>query len=59
MGWTGSGDMNQQLRLKFESKEEAIDYARREGIEYDVVEPKKRSHIKKSYADNFAYKAQD
>ena len=38
MGWTSSGDMRQQLRLRFESKEEAIAYCERCGIPYQVTE---------------------
>jgi hypothetical protein len=55
MGWTSSGDMKQQLRLAFDSKEEAIAYCERNGIAYQVFEtpPPKRQRI--SYADNFAY----
>lgn len=56
MGWTGSGDMNQQLKLKFDSKEKAVAYAEKNNIPYFVQEPKPRKQIKKSYADNFAYK---
>lgn len=57
MGWTGSGDMRSQIKLKFESKEAAIAYATRKGIAYVVTEPKKRSHIlrKSGYGDNFAH----
>ena len=55
MGWTSSGDMRQQLRLAFETKEEAIAYCERNRIAYQVFEtpPSKRQRI--SYADNFAY----
>ena len=56
MGWTGSGDTLQQLGLRFASKEEAIEYATAKGLEFYVEEPHKRAHIKKSYADNFAFK---
>ena len=56
MGWTGSGDTLQQLRLRFASLEKAIKYAESKGIEYEVEEPHKLKHVKKSYADNFAYK---
>lgn len=55
MGWTGSKNTQQQVKLRFESKEEAIAYAEREGLEYIVKEPKLRKLIKKSYADNFKY----
>ena len=55
MGWTSSGDMRGQVRLKFSSEEEAIGYAKRNGIPYQLVEPKKASPKPKVYADNFAY----
>lgn len=56
MGWTGSGDMNSQVRLQFDSREAAEDYAKSNGIAYQVFEPKKRSHILRTngYGDNFA-----
>src|SRR5438477_12081773 len=55
MGWTTSGDMKQQLRLQFDSKEEAVAYCERNGIAHQVFEsaPVKRQRI--SYSDNFAY----
>ena len=40
MGWTSSGDMRQQLRLQFETKEEAVAYCERHGIAYQLSEPK-------------------
>jgi len=55
MGWVGSGDMRSQLKLKFENKEDAIAYAKRNSIPYIVQEPKKRRQRPKSYADNFRY----
>ena len=55
MGWVGSGDMNGQLRMRFASAKEAVDYAKRYGIAYQVFEPKERVIRPKSYADNFAY----
>ena len=58
MGWTGSGDTKQQLKLKFSTKEKAIAYAEKNNIPYKLIEPKIRKQIKKSYADNFAYKAE-
>src|SRR3990170_296944 len=39
MGWTSSGDMRQQLRLNFDTKEEAVAYAERNGLPYRVFEP--------------------
>ncbi len=40
MGWTSSGDMKQQVTLRFDSKEEAIAYCEQKGIPYQVIEPK-------------------
>ena len=59
MGWTSSGDMRQQLRLRFGSKEEAVSYCERHGIAYQLFEtaPPKRRAI--SYADNFSFKRRD
>ena len=54
MGWTSSSDMKQQIKLRFDSKEEAIAYARREGIPYRVEEPKPATRKILSYSDNFA-----
>ena len=55
MGWTSSTDMKQQVRLSFDTKEEAVAYCEREGIAYQVFEstPPQRKVI--SYSDNFAY----
>ena len=53
MGWTSSADTRQQLRLDFDSREEAIAYATRNGITYRVIEPHERRPRKKSYAENF------
>ena len=54
MGWTSSTDMNGQVRLSFESKEEAIEYAERHGIAFRLHEPNDPPVIIKAYADNFA-----
>ena len=55
MGWTSSRAMKQQLRLSFESTEEAVAYAERNGIPYRVMEPKPRKAVRKSYSDNFRF----
>ena len=54
MGWTSSADMNGQVRLDFDSKEEAIAYAERYGIAFRLHEPQEPPMILKAYADNFA-----
>ena len=57
MGWTGSGDTRRQVRLRFDTREAAVDYARRHGIPYVVEEPKpRRANIRPmGYAGNFAH----
>src|SRR5256886_16179876 len=54
MGWTSSGDMKQQLTLRFHTKEEAVAYFERHGIPYQVIEPKEPVRRPGAYADNFA-----
>ncbi|MET3792629.1 ETC complex I subunit [Aquamicrobium terrae] len=55
MGYTSSGDMKSQIRIRFQSKEEAIAYAEREGLAYRVQEPNPPKRRQISYADNFRY----
>jgi hypothetical protein len=52
-GWTGSGDMRGQIRLKFKSKKEAIAYAIKNKISYNLKIPHLRKNLPKAYADNF------
>jgi hypothetical protein len=59
MGWTASTDMKQQVRLRFESKEQAIAYCERHGIAYQVHDAVPESRRGKSYADNFAFNRRD
>ena len=53
MGWESSDDTFSELRLEFSSKELAINYAKKMKIIYEIIEPKKRKIVKKSYANNF------
>ena len=53
MGWESSSDTLSEVRLEFSSKELAIDYANKNKIDFELVEPQKRKIIRKSYADNF------
>ena len=53
MGWESSDDTYSELRLEFNSKESAIEYAKKNNISYRVIEPKKREFVIKSYANNF------
>jgi len=55
MGWTSSADTKGQVRLWFDSKEEAVAYARKHGYMYTLEEPRTPSLKPKAYADNFSY----
>ena len=53
MGWESSIDTLSEIKLEFSSKELAISYAKKKKIDFELIEPKKRKIVKKSYADNF------
>ncbi len=53
-GWTGSGDMQAQVKMKFPSCQDAKRYAQRHGIDYAVIDKPDRVRQSKSYSDNFA-----
>ena len=53
MGWESSSDTLSELKLEFTTKDLAINYAKKMKIEYEIIEPKKRKIVKKSYANNF------
>ena len=53
MGWESSTDTLSELKLEFSSKEKAIEYAKKNKIEFEIIEEKIRKIIKKSYSDNF------
>ena len=53
MGWETSQDTMSEVKLEFSNKEQAINYAKKNNIDYYVLEPQKSKIIKKSYADNF------
>ena len=53
MGWESSNDTLTEIKLEFSSKESAIDYAKKKKIDFEIINPKKRRIVKKSYADNF------
>ena len=53
MGWNGGSSTISQIELKFSSKEEAVNYAKKNKIDYEVLETSERKVINKSYADNF------
>ena len=53
MGWETSSDTLSELNLEFSTKDLAIEYAKKNKIDFEIIEPKKRKTVKKSYADNF------
>ena len=53
MGWETSTDTMSEVKLEFDSKELAINFAKKNNIEYYIIEPQKRKIVKKSYAENF------
>ena len=59
MGWTASGDMRQQVRLRFDSAQEAVAYCERHGIAYQVSDEKPAVRRTMSYSDNFAFRRRE
>ena len=53
MGWVSAKDTMSEIKLEFSTKEQAINYAKKNNINYYIIEPQKRRIIKKSYSDNF------
>ena len=53
MGWESSKDTMSEVRLKFFTKEQAVNYAEKNNIDYYIIEPQNRRIVKKSYSDNF------
>ena len=56
MGWIGSGDTRQQVHLRFDSKEEAVAFAKENGLSARVQESKSRRIKLKNYAENFGFR---
>ena len=59
MGWTSSGDVRQQVRMHFDTKEQAINYCQQNGLAYRVFEPAMPKRVIQNYSDNFAYNARE
>ena len=57
MGWETSNDTMSEVKLKFSTKDQAINYAKKNNIDYYVIDPQKSKLIKKSYIDNFLKKS--
>lgn len=55
MGWQSSDDTTRQVRMTFETREEAIAFARDNAIPHQVVDPKEPARVLKSYSENFAF----
>jgi hypothetical protein len=55
MGWLGSADTQAQVTLRFATKEEAVAYAERQGVPYEIELPHERTVKPKAYADNFRF----
>jgi hypothetical protein len=55
MGWVGSADTVGQIRLTFASRDEAVAFARRHGLDFEVEELQARRVWPKNYADRFRY----
>ncbi len=53
MGWESSSDTLSELKLEFSTKELAIEYAKKNKVEFEIIEPQERKIVKKSYSDNF------
>ena len=53
MGWESSTDTYSELKLEFKNKDLAIEYAKKNKINFELIDVKKRKIVKKSYADNF------
>lgn len=59
MGWSSSADTSGQVRLTFATREEAIEFARRNNIPHQVTEPREPRRIMRAYADNFAFRRRE
>ena len=53
MGWESSTDTYSEIKLEFKNKDLAIEYAKKNKIDFELIDAKKRKIVKKSYADNF------
>ncbi len=53
MGWESSNDTYSEVKMEFTNKNLAIEYAKKNKIEYELIEPQERKVTKKSYSDNF------
>tara|TARA_A100001037_G_scaffold298899_1_gene323482 strand:+ start:19842 stop:20147 length:306 start_codon:yes stop_codon:yes gene_type:complete len=59
MGWTGSQDTNEQVKLLFDDVDQAINYAKKNNIEYEVIPEIEKKYRSKLYSDNFRFDRKD
>ncbi|MBH20775.1 MAG: hypothetical protein CML98_03245 [Rhodobiaceae bacterium] len=59
MGWTGSVDTREQVKLLFDNLDDAIEYAKQNSISYELVMDKNKKYISKTYSDNFRFDRKD
>jgi hypothetical protein len=59
MGWIGSKDTRSQVRIRFDTREEAVAFAEKHGVDYVVEEPRERRVRPNVYADNFRFDRRD
>lgn len=59
MGWPSTSDTGSQVRLSFATREEAIEFARRNRLPHQVIEPREARRVIKAYADNFAFRRRE
>ncbi len=59
MGWSGSNDTRRQVRLAFDSRDDAVAYAKKHGLDFQVQPPRERIVRPKAYSDNFRAGRQD
>jgi hypothetical protein len=59
MGWTSSADPSGQIRMTFDTREEAIAFARAHAIPHRVIEPEEPRRVIKAYGDNFAFRRRE
>lgn len=59
MGWQSTADTASQVRLTFDTRDEAIAFARRNNIPHQVSEPREPRRIVRAYSDNFAFRRRE
>lgn len=59
MGWNSSKDTMSQVKIFFETKEKAIEWAKKNNYQYEIIYPNERKIIPKKYADNFSFKKKE